>query len=63
MTPTEPPLGRTMRLGNLIWGLLALIAVVAVGAAFAEGRYGMASAVIVFFFVAVIARIWVERPR
>jgi hypothetical protein len=61
MTPTESPLRRTVRLGNLIWGIFALIAVIVAGAAFAEGRYGMASAVIVFFVIAVVARIWVGR--
>jgi len=63
MTPGDSPLGRPIGLRNLIRGLIVVAAIIAIGAAFAEGRYGLAIAVILFLVVAVGVRIWIGRGR
>ena len=61
MARSDSPLGRSIGFKNLLRGLIAVAAIVAVGAAFAEGRYGMAIAVILFLVAAVGVRIWMGR--
>jgi hypothetical protein len=52
MTQPESPLKRSIGLSNVVRGLIALFAVVAIGAAFAAGRVALAIAGLVFFAVA-----------
>ena len=52
MTDRESPLRRSIRFSNLVRGFIALVAVIAIGAAFAAGRIGLAIAGVLFFVVA-----------
>lgn len=63
MTETDSPLGRSIGLSGVIRFLIAVVVVVAVGAAFADGRYGLGIAGVVFVVVAVIMgyRAWRAR--
>ncbi len=53
MTQTNSPLKRSIGLSGVIRFLLAVVAVVAVGAAFAAHRYALGIAAVVFLVVAV----------
>ena len=53
MTETDSPLGRSIGLSGVIRFLIAVVVVVAVGAAFADGRYGLGIAGVVFVVAAV----------
>ena len=44
MTQTDSPLKRSIGLSTLVRGLIGLFAVIAIGAAFAAARYGLAIA-------------------
>ena len=63
MTDTESPLKRSIGLSNLVRGLIGLFAVVAIGAAFAAGRIGLAIAGLLFFAVAAPLGYWAWRVR
>ena len=52
MTQSNSPLNRSIGLSNLIRGLIALFAVIAIGAAFAAGRVWVAIGCTVFFVIA-----------
>ena len=63
MTRTDSPFKRSIGLSGVIRFLIAVSAVIAVGAAFASGRYAMAM-IAVAFLVAAIAlgyRGWLAR--
>ena len=53
MTGPNSPLTRSISLWNLVRGFIAVAAVIALGAAFAEGHYALAIAGLVFFVIAV----------
>jgi len=63
MTDPESPLKRSISLSNLVRGLIALFAFIAVGAAFAAGRIGLAIAGVLFFVVAASFGYWVWHLR
>jgi hypothetical protein len=52
MNRTASPLSRSIGLWDLVRGFIALAAVVAIGAAFADGHYGLAIAGALFVAVA-----------
>ena len=54
MTQPDSPLKRSIGLSNLVRGLIALFAVIAIGAAFATGRYGLGIGATVFIVVAAV---------
>lgn len=53
MSGTDSPLKRSIGLSGVIWFLIAVLAVIAIGAAFAAGRYTMAIVGIVFVLAAM----------
>ena len=53
MSQTKSPLRRSIGLSGVIRWLIAVAAVVAIGAAFADGHYALAIAGVVFFVAAV----------
>ena len=63
MTQTESPLKRSIGLSGVIRFLIAVVAVVAVGAAFADGHYTLGIAGVVFLVAAVVLgyRAWRTR--
>ncbi|HET7025033.1 MAG TPA: hypothetical protein VFI39_07520 [Gemmatimonadales bacterium] len=52
MTDPGSPLKRPLSASNLIRGLIALVAVLAIGSAFLEGHIGMAIAGLAFVIIA-----------
>ena len=54
MTENDSPLGRSIGLSGVIRFLIAVVVVVAVGAAFADGHYRLGIAGVVFVVAAVI---------
>ena len=63
MTDPNSPLERSIGLTGAVRWLLAVVAVIAIGAAFAEGRYGLGIAGLVLLAVAVGAALWIWRFR
>jgi len=63
MPESNSPLNRSIGVSNLIRGLIALAAVLAVGAAVAAGRYGLAAVCGLFVLVAVLLGYWAWRAR
>ncbi|MGB7212851.1 MAG: hypothetical protein WBC97_09495 [Gemmatimonadales bacterium] len=63
MTDPGSPLNRPIGVSNLVRGLIALVAVVAIGGAFADGHIGLAIAGLVFVVIAVVLGIWAWRSR
>ena len=53
MPETDSPLKRSIGLSGVIRWLIAVAAVIAIGAAFADRRYGLAIAGVVFLVAAV----------
>lgn len=49
MTKPDSPLRRSIGLAGAIWWLIAVAAMIAVGAAFSAGRYWMGAVAVVFF--------------
>lgn len=63
MTDPSSPLNRSIGLSGAIRWVLAITAVIAIGAAFAEGRYGLAVAGLVVLAVALGAAYWLWHSR
>ncbi|MFQ6047446.1 MAG: hypothetical protein ACE5PT_14000 [Gemmatimonadales bacterium] len=63
MSDADSPLKRSIGLSGVIWFLSAILAVVAIGAAFAAGRYAMAIVGIVFVLGAAALAYRAERAR
>jgi hypothetical protein len=63
MNEPESPLKRSVSLSNLIRFLIALFAVLAIGAAFAEGHLGLGVAGGTFCVVAAALGYWAWRAR
>jgi hypothetical protein len=63
MTQPGSPLNRSIGFSNLIRGLIAVAAVIAIGAAFAAGRISVALAGIAFLVTAGAAAYWIWRSR
>jgi len=63
MIKTASPLNRSIGVTGAVRWLLAVFAVVAIGAAFAGGRYGLGIAGLVLLVVALSAALWVWRSR
>lgn len=61
MTDPNSPLTRSIGFTGAVRWLLAVAAVIAIGAAFAEGRYGLGIAGLVLLVVAVGAAVWLWR--
>lgn len=53
MTSPNSPLTRSISLWNLVRGFIAVAAIIALGAAVADGHYALALAGLVFFVIAV----------
>jgi type IV secretory pathway VirB2 component (pilin) len=53
MSGTDSPLKRSISLSGVIWFLIAALAVIAIGAAVAAGRYAMAVVGVVFVLAAI----------
>ena len=53
----------SVSISNLLRGIIAFFVVVATGAAFAEGHYGLAIAGLVFVGLAVVLGLWSWRRR
>ena len=63
MTDPNSPMSRSISVANLIRGLIALAAVIAIGAAFAAGRIMLALVLIGFVVLATCLGYWVWRSR
>ena len=63
MPDNTSPLKRAIPVRHLVRGLIAMVAVLAIGAAFAERRYGIAVAGSVFLVLAVPLGYWAWRLR
>jgi len=63
MSGNDSPLKRPIGLRNLVRGIIALCAVLAIGAALAAGRTDLAIAGLVFFVVAALLGYWAWRLR
>ena len=63
MTNSDSPLNRSIGLTGAIRWLLAVAAVIAIGAAFAEGRYGLALAGVVILVVVLGTAYWLWRSQ
>ena len=63
MTDPNSPLSRSISVANLIRGLIALAAVIAIGAAFAAGRIMLAVVLIGFVVLATCLGYWAWRSR
>lgn len=63
MTDPSSPFSKPLRLTNLVRGLIALAAVIAIGAAFAAGRVALGIAGLAMLGVAIPAVYWVSRIR
>lgn len=63
MNQTDTPLKRSIGLSGVIRFLVAVVAVVAVGAAFADDNYALGGAGIVFVVVAVVLGYRAGRAR
>ena len=63
MTQTESPLRRSIGLSGLLRWLVAVAAVIAIGAAIADGRLALGLAGIVFLFAAVVLGYRARRAR
>ena len=65
MTQPDSPLKRSIGFSNLIRGLIALFAVITIGAAFAAGRYALGIGATVFVVIAAVLgyRAWRIRQR
>lgn len=63
MSETDTPLKRSIGLSGVIRFLIAAVAVIAIGAALASGRYALAIAGVVFLVVAIALgyRSWLAR--
>lgn len=63
MTQTDSPLKRSIGLSGVIRFLIVVVAVVAVGAAFAADHYALGIAAVVFFVVAAVLGYGASRAR
>lgn len=63
MSDSGSPLNRSIGLSNLIRGLIAMFAVIAIVTAFRERRIGLAVASVLFLAVAVPLAYWAWRCR
>ena len=63
MPQTDSPLKRSIGLSGVIRWLIAAAAVIAIGAAFAAGRFALAIAGLVFIVAAVSLAYWPWRAR
>ncbi len=63
MNEPESPLKRSVSLSNLIRGVIALFAVLAIGGAFAAGQIGLGIAGGAFCVLAVVLAYWTWRRR
>ena len=63
MTNPQSPMKRSIGVSNLVRGLIAFAALIAVGAAFASGRIGLAIAGVLFFVIAAGFGYWAWRLR
>ena len=63
MTDSDSPLFRPTGLRTFVRGFLALAAVIAIGAAVAEGHYGLAIGGVLFLVIAVILGYKARRVR
>lgn len=61
MTDPESRLNRSIGVTGAIRWLIAVAAIIAIGAAFAEGRYGLGIAGLVLLAVAGGAALWLRR--
>lgn len=63
MTDPGSPLNRSIGLTGAVRGLIAVVAVIAIVAAFVDGRYGLGIAGLVLLAVAGGAALWLWRLR
>lgn len=63
MTDPDSPLQRPISLSNLVRGLIAVVAMLAIADAFYEGRTGLAIAGLAFVLIATALGVWAWRAR
>ncbi len=63
MSQRVPPTRRSIGLSGLIWWLIAVGAMIAIGAAFSAGRYAMGVTAAVFMVAAALLGIRARRER